>query len=201
MAEFHSASPIHELMLTAFARNWWAVGIRGTLAVIFGLIALLVPGATMLSLVLVFAAYAFADGVFAIVSAMRAADANQRWDYLILEGVVDICAAALAVMWPGPTVVAFVYLVAFWAILTGVLEIGAAVRLKFLDGRAWLVFGGIVSILYGGVLLAAPLLGAVVLTWWIGAYALVFGVSLLVLAFKLRSRLDKHLGLPKHATA
>jgi uncharacterized membrane protein HdeD (DUF308 family) len=87
-------------------------------------------------------------------------------------------------------VLVFVLLIAFWAIVTGVLELMAAFRLDFIDGRGWLIFAGIVSILYGVLLIVAPMIGAVVLTWWLGAYALVFGVSLVVLAFKLRDRLE-----------
>jgi uncharacterized membrane protein HdeD (DUF308 family) len=185
-----SASPAYEAMIAVLAKNWWAVGIRGVLGILFGLIALFVPGATMLSLVLVFAAYAFVDGAFAIVSAVRAARERERWGYLLLEGIVDIAAAAVAVLWPGTTVVAFVFVVAFWAIFTGVLELMAAFRLDFIDGRGWLIFGGIVSVLYGVLLIVAPMIGAVVLTWWLGAYALVFGVCLVVLAFKLRARLE-----------
>jgi len=186
------ATPGYELMVAMLARNWWAIGIRGAVAILFGLVALFLPGATMLSLVLLFAAYIFVDGVFGIVSAVRAARAHERWSLLVLEGLVDIAVAAVAVLWPGITVVAFVFLVAFWAILTGVLELAAAFRLEFIDGRGWLIFGGVVSVLYGALLIVAPMVGAVVLTWWLGAYALVFGVSLVVLAFKLRARLDKH---------
>ena len=186
------SSPVYEAMITVLAQNWWAIGIRGVLGILFGLIALFLPGATMLSLVLVFAAYAFVDGVLAIVSAVRAAREGERWGYLILEGLVGIATAAVAVFWPGITVVVFVFVVAFWAIFTGILELAAAFRLEFIDGRGWLIFGGIVSVLYGALLIVAPMVGAVVLTWWLGAYALVFGVSLVVLAFKLRARLEKH---------
>ena len=186
-----SRVPGYQLMIDVLAKNWWAIGIRGALGILFGLIAIFLPGATMLSLVLVFAAYAFLDGVLGIVSAVRAARENERWGYLVLEGLVDIAAAAVAVLWPGITVVAFVFVIAFWAIVTGVLDLMAAFRLDFIDGRGWLVFGGIVSILYGALLIAAPMIGAVVLTWWLGAYALVFGVCLVVLAFKLRARLEK----------
>ncbi len=185
-----SASPAYEAMVAVLAKNWWAVGIRGTLGILFGLIALFLPGATMLSLVLVFAAYAFVDGVFGIVSAVRAAREHERWGYLLFEGLVDIAVAAVAVFWPGITVVAFVFLIAFWAIFTGILELAAAFRLQFIDGRSWLIFGGIVSVLYGALLIIAPMIGAVVLTWWLGAYALIFGVCLVVLAFKLRARLE-----------
>jgi len=186
------AGPEYDLLIAMLARNWWAIGIRGVVGILFGLVALFLPGATMLSLVLLFAAYIFVDGVFGIVSAVRAARAHERWGLLVLEGLVDIAVAAIAVLWPGITVVAFVFLVAFWAILTGVLELAAAFRLEFIDGRGWLIFGGIVSVLYGALLIVAPMIGAVVLTWWLGAYALVFGVCLVVLAFKLRARLDKH---------
>jgi uncharacterized membrane protein HdeD (DUF308 family) len=190
-ASLGSRSPGYDLMVTVLAKNWWAIAIRGVLGILFGLIALFLPGVTMLSLVLVFAAYAFLDGVLAIVSAVRAARDRERWGYLVLEGIVDIGAAAVAVFWPGITVVAFVFVIAFWAIMTGVLELMAAFRLDFIDGRGWLVFGGIASILYGALLIVAPIIGAVVLTWWLGAYALVFGVCLVVLAFKLHARLEK----------
>jgi uncharacterized membrane protein HdeD (DUF308 family) len=190
-ASLGSRSPGYELMVAVLANNWWAIGIRGALAILFGLIALFLPGVTMLSLVLVFAAYAFLDGVLAIVSAVRAAREQERWGYLVFEGLVDIAAAAVAVFWPGITLVVFVFLIAFWAIFTGILELAAAFRLQFIDGRGWLIFGGIVSVLYGALLIVAPMIGAVVLTWWLGAYALVFGVCLVVLAFKLRARLEK----------
>ncbi len=186
-----AASPVYELMIAVLAQNWWAIGIRGVLGILFGLIALFLPGATMLSLVLVFSAYAFVDGVVGIVSAVRAARQHERWGFLVLEGLVNIGVAAVAVLWPGITVVAFVFLVAFWAIFTGILELAAAARLQFIDGRGWLIFGGIVSVLYGALLIVAPMIGAVVLTWWLGAYALIFGVALVVLAFRLRARLDK----------
>jgi len=177
-------------LIVMLAENWWAIGIRGLLGILFGLIALFMPGVTMLSLVLVFAAYAFVDGVFGIVSAVRAAEQGQRWGVLVLEGLVDIAAAAIAVLWPGITVVAFVFLIAFWAILTGILELAAGFRLH-IDGRGWLIFGGLVSVIYGVLLIVAPMIGAVVLTWWLGAYALVFGVALIVLAFKLHALAGK----------
>ena len=187
-----AASPAHELMISVLAQNWWAIGIRGVLGILFGLIALFLPGATMLSLVIVFAAYAFVDGVFGIVSAIRTARQHERWWLLVLEALISIAAAAVAVLWPGITVVAFVFVVAFWAIFTGILELAAAFRLRFIDGRSWLIFGGIVSVLYGALLIIAPMAGAVVLTWWLGAYALIFGVALVVLAFRLRARLGTH---------
>jgi uncharacterized membrane protein HdeD (DUF308 family) len=169
------------------AKNWWAIAMRGVLGILFGLVALFLPGATMLSLVLLFAAYIFVDGVFAIVAAVRAAQQHERFGPLLLEGIVNVITAAIAVVWPGITVVAFVLLVAAWAIISGALMLSAAFRID--DGRGWLIVGGIASLIYGVLLILAPLIGALVLTWWLGAYALVFGVSLLVLGFKLRAEL------------
>jgi uncharacterized membrane protein HdeD (DUF308 family) len=180
------ASRLYELMIAVLRRNWWAIAVRGVLAILFGLIALLLPGVTMLSLVLVFAAYAFADGVFAIVGAVRAAEAHERWGVLVFEGLANIAAAVVFVAWPSMTVVVFVLVLGVWAIVTGILELAAGIKLNFIDGRGWLVFGGILSMLFGVLLIVAPMVGAVVLTWWLGAYALVFGVALVVFAVKLR---------------
>ena len=159
---------------------------RGVFGILFGLVALFLPGATMLSLVLLFAAYVFVDGVFGIISAVRAARQHERFGLLLLEGIVNIITAAIAVAWPGITVVAFVLLIAIWAILSGGLMLAAAFRID--DGRWWLVLGGIASLIYGALLIVAPLIGALVVTWWLGAYALVFGVSLLVLGFRLKAQ-------------
>jgi uncharacterized membrane protein HdeD (DUF308 family) len=190
-ADFRDQPGPYELMIAVLAQNWWAIAIRGAIAILLGLVAIFLPGATMLSLVLLFGAYAFVDGVFGIVSAVRAARQRERWGLLVLEGIVDIATAAVAFFWPGITVVAFVLLVAIWAIVTGALMLAAAFRLEIEDGRWWMVFGGIVSILYGALLIVAPMIGALVLTWWLGAYALIFGICLLVLAFRLRGRLNR----------
>jgi uncharacterized membrane protein HdeD (DUF308 family) len=170
------------------AENWWAIAVRGVLGILFGILALIFPGATILSFVLVFAAYLLVDGVFAIIAAVRAARRRDRWGLLTFEGIANIAAAVIAVLWPGLTVLAFVVLIAAWAIVTGVLMLGAAFRLNIQHGRWWLALSGAASLLFGILVILAPLAGAIVLTWWIGAYALVFGAALLVLAFRLRSR-------------
>jgi uncharacterized membrane protein HdeD (DUF308 family) len=175
-------------MVSVLVQNWWAFVIRGVLAVLFGLIAFFEPGVTMLSLVIVFAAYAIADGVFAIIAAIRAAKAGERWGLFVFEGVVDILAGAAAIAWPALTVVVFVSLVAAWALITGGLMLAAGFRVDNDHGRIWLIVGALASILYGVLLIVAPMAGAVVLTWWIGAYALVFGIAMLVFAFRLRAK-------------
>ena len=140
---------------------------------------------------LLFSAYMLVDGVFAIAAGIKAARNGERWGLLILEGVVDIAAGAIAFLWPAITAVAFVLLVAVWAIISGALMLAAAFSLKRDHGRWWLALGGIASLIFGVVLVIAPVVGAVVLTWWIGAYALVFGVLLLVLAFQLHSKKEE----------
>jgi uncharacterized membrane protein HdeD (DUF308 family) len=187
-----------EPRIASLARHWWLFTIRGALAIAFGLIALFQPGAAMLALVLVFAAYALVDGVFAIVASVRAATAHERWGYLLFEGIVRVAAAVIAFLWPGITVLAFVILVAVWALMSGGLMLATAFRLHMDHGRFWLVLGGIVSLLYGALLIVTPLIGALVLTWWLAAYALVFGVALIVLSLKLRAR---HGGQTHHAVA
>ena len=178
-------------MSQLLAQNWWALALRGVFAIIFALIAFFMPGATLLSLVWVFAAYMLVDGVFGIVSGIRAASNNQRWGLLILEGILNILVGVIAFLMPGLTVLFFVTLMAVWSLITGVLMIVAAFKLNPTYGRGWLIFSGIVSVLFGIALLLAPLVGAVVLTWWLGAYALIFGISLLVLAFKLKGHKDE----------
>jgi uncharacterized membrane protein HdeD (DUF308 family) len=144
------------------------------LGILFGLICLLTPG--------------IADGVFAIASGIKAARNGERWGLLILEGIVDLAAGLVAVLWPAITLVALIWLVAVWAIVSGALMLGAAFTLKLDHGRWWLALGGIASVIFGILLVIEPLIGAVVLTLWIGAYALVFGIFLLILAFQLHAK-------------
>ena len=171
------------------AQNWWLFTLRGVLGIIFGLIALVFPGATILSLVIFFSAYMLVDGVFGVISAVRAIRRKEdRWGLLIFEGLLNIAVGIMAFLWPGLTVVAFVWLIAAWAIVSGGLMTAAGFRLNMDHGRWWMVLGGLLSLAYGVLLIITPLIGAIVLTWWLGAYALVFGVALVVFSFKLRSR-------------
>ena len=182
-----------DAMSEVLAQRWWAVGLRGILAIIFGLICLLTPGIALGAFVIVFAAYMFVDGVFAIISGIRAARSGENWGLLILEGVVDLAAGAIAVLWPAITLVVLVWIVAIWAIVSGALMVAAAFSLNLDYGRWWLALGGIASTVFGILLIIEPLIGAVVLTLWIGAYALVFGVFLLVLGFQLHSKREAQL--------
>jgi uncharacterized membrane protein HdeD (DUF308 family) len=170
----------------ALARNWWLIALRGVLGVIFGVIALIMPAATILALVLLFSAYMLVDGAIAIYAAIRAARKQEGWGFLLFQGIASMAAAAIAFVWPRLTVVAFVLLIAAWAIVSGCLMLAAAMQTE--QARWWLVLGGAAALLYGILMIVAPLAGAVVLTWWLGAFALVFGAALITLSLKLRSR-------------
>jgi len=175
-------------MSALLARNWWAIALRGVAAIVFGLIALFVPGAVLLTLALLLAAYLLVDGVLGIIAAVRAASHHERWGLLLFEGLVNIVVGVIAAVFPAAAVLGFVLLIAAWALITGVLMLIAAFRLHVSHGRWWLLFAGLVSVIWGVLLLLAPLIGAVVLTWWLGAYAIIFGISLLVVGFRLRGQ-------------
>ncbi len=172
-------------------QSWWAVGLRGILGIIFGLICLLNPTLAVEVFVILFAAYMLVDGAFTIASGVKAAAGGERWGLLILQGLVSIAAGVVAVVWPVITLVALVWIIAIWAIVSGALLLAAAFSLNIEHGRWWLALGGIASFVFGILLVIQPFIGAVVLTLWIGAYALVFGVFLLVLAFQLYWRKEE----------
>ncbi|MCK8786608.1 DUF308 domain-containing protein [Roseomonas sp. NAR14] len=182
------APGIPEALSALLVRNWWAVALRGAVAVLFGIVALLMPVATLLSLALLFAAYLVIEGVLGIIMAARSAHDGRRWGMLLLEGLFTLAAGILIALIPGGAVLSFVLLTAAWAIISGGLMLAAAFRLHLDHGRWWLALGGLLSIVWGVLLVIAPVIGAVVLTWWLGAYAIAFGISLLVLGFRLRGR-------------
>lgn len=175
------------------ARNWGALAVRGAVAVGFGVVTLIAPGLSLLALVLTFGVYAFADGVFAIVSAVRGRTSGAPWWMLILQGIAGIGAAVITVMWPGMTAVALVYLVAAWALVTGVLEVTAAIRLRKEIEHEWLLaLSGLLSVALGVLLATFPGPGMLTLALWIGAYALISGGLLLGLSFRLRGLWRDH---------
>ncbi|HEY3118229.1 MAG TPA: HdeD family acid-resistance protein [Chloroflexota bacterium] len=170
----------------SLSRNWWAVSLRGLAGILFGIITFFAPGITLAALVLLFGAYAFADGVLAIVSAVRRRGAD-RWWLLLLEGLVGIAAGVLTLLWPGITALALLYLIAAWALVTGAFEIAAAIRLrKVITGEWLLALSGIFSIALGVLLVLYPGPGALAVVIWIGAYAFVFGTLLFALGLRLR---------------
>ena len=166
-------------------RNWWAIGLRGSFAVLFGIAALLQPGLTIGTLVFLFGAYALVDGAGAIAAGLWAAARHKRWGLLVLEGALNLVAASIALVAPAMTVHGLIYLAGTWAILSGSTLFIAAFALQVLDGRWLMALGATVSVLWGTLLLAWPITGTTVMTWWLGGYAIAFGVALLGLAVRL----------------
>jgi uncharacterized membrane protein HdeD (DUF308 family) len=174
-------------MVHALARNWWALLIRGIVAIIFGILAFAWPGATIVAIGILFGAYAFVDGIFAIVAAIRAAEAHERWWPFLIEGIIGIVIAAITFYDIRITLLALYFTIAAWAFLTGILEIVAAVQLrKQIANEIWLIIGGLASILFGILMLWFPFAAAIAIIYLIGAYAIVFGIIMIAFSFRLR---------------
>jgi len=175
-------------MIGALTRNWWAWLVRGLAAIVFGVLAWIWPGQSWIAIAILFGAYAFVDGLFAIVAAIRAAETHQRWWPLLIEGIVGLAIAAVTFYDIRITLLALYYTIAAWAFLTGILEIVAALHLrKHLSNEIWLIVGGIASIAFGALMIWFPLAGMVTVIWIIAAYALIFGFTMIGFALRLRS--------------
>jgi uncharacterized membrane protein HdeD (DUF308 family) len=182
-------------MIPAIAGNWWALIIRGLIALALGIVTIAWPGVTVGALVLLFGVYSFIDGVLGFVGAVKASKNHERWGYLVAEGILGVLAALVTFAWPAITAIALVYVVAAWAIITGALELAAAFRLrKYITGELLLALAGVISILFGIMLIASPIAGALVIATWIGVYELIFGVMLLFLGVRLRGWSRRALG-------
>jgi uncharacterized membrane protein HdeD (DUF308 family) len=173
--------------LNAWTGNWWALGLRAAAAILLGIIALTVPGVTLAAIVTMFGIYAIADGLFAIIAAVRGVRRHERWVAMLFEGIIGVAAGTVALFWPAIGALALTYLVAGWAMATGIFEIAAAVRLrKIMTGEWLLMIGGALSILLAIGVALFPGVGMVFLVWWLGAYALAYGLVSLVLAIRVR---------------
>ena len=173
---------------TMISRVWWAIALRGVLAVLFGVVALFYTGQTLLALVFVFGAYAVLNGLFAIVGAVRAGEAHRRWGWLAVAGVAGVAAGIVALLWPGLTALAVVLIIAGWAIILGVSEIAFALSWPNTLAHPWLAaLSGAISVLYGLLLAVWPRSGAVALTWLLGVYAIIYGAMILYYAYQLRT--------------
>jgi uncharacterized membrane protein HdeD (DUF308 family) len=184
-----ASSPAGRGVLRTLGRNWWALALRGVAAILLGILAFAWPGITLFVLVLFFGAYMLVDGIFAIVAAVRAAGEEDRWWLLLIEGILGVLAGLVAFFWPGLTALALLYFIAAWAIVTGIMEIVAAIRLRQeIEGEWALGLSGLLSVIFGILLVVLPApAGLLSLVWLIGAYAVATGVLLLILAFRVRS--------------
>jgi uncharacterized membrane protein HdeD (DUF308 family) len=172
---------------TLLAHYWWALVLRGAVAVLFGLMAFIWPGLTLAALVLLFGAYAFVDGIAAFILGIKEYGDRDRWWATLLGGIVSICAGLVTVFMPGLTALALLFVIAAWAIVRGIFDIVAAIRLRHVIEGEWLLaLGGALSIAFGCLLVAFPGAGALAVIWWIGAYALMMGAVLIFLGLRLR---------------
>jgi uncharacterized membrane protein HdeD (DUF308 family) len=173
-------------MVHALAKNWWLLLLRGIAAIIFGVLAFVWPGLTLLTLILFYGAFALVDGVLAIAAAVTGGAPAPRW-WLAIVGLLGIAAGLLTFLMPGVSALVLLFFIAGWAIATGVLQIIGAIQLrKEIDNEWLLILGGVVSVLFGVGMMLAPGAGALALVWVIGIYSVVLGVTFVALAFRLK---------------
>jgi uncharacterized membrane protein HdeD (DUF308 family) len=175
------------------ARNWWLIAIRGIAAIAFGLIAFLAPGVTLVVLIALFGAYALIDGVSLLAALFRGDPAARRHGWTVgLMGALGVLAAVIAFLNPGLTALTLALLVGLWSIAIGVFQVAAAIRLRQeIEGEMWLALGGVLAILFGAYIVIIPGAGLLSLIWLVGLWAVVFGISHLILAWRLRNLSDR----------
>lgn len=175
-------------MVSSLSQNWWLVVLRGVLAILFGILAFVWPALTWLTLVILFGVYAIVDGVVAIITGVMRTKDTPRWWIFLVEGLVDIGAGVIALVLPELATLVLIYMIASWAVITGILEIVAAIRLRNEITNEWMLgLGGLVSIALGVLLFLQPVAGSIAIIWTIAAYALIFGILLVILGFRLRN--------------
>jgi uncharacterized membrane protein HdeD (DUF308 family) len=180
----------HTLGQTAdsIIRNWWLVALRGVVALIFGVLTIFRPGVTLAALILLFGAYAIVNGIFTVVVAIAHHRGEPHWVSLLVSGVLSVALGIVAFVMPRLTALSLLYIIAAWAIVTGVSEVATAIRLRRVITGEWLlVIAGVLSVLFGVFLVLFPGAGALAVTLWIGTYAVMLGILLIALAFRLRS--------------
>lgn len=183
-----TANPMQGALGAALAEGWWMLVLRGVIAIGFGILTFISPGSVLLSLALLFGIYLIIDGGLGIAAAVRAAQADRRWWLLLVEALLSLAMGIIAIAFPAGAILAFVIVTAIWALMSGGVLLAAAFGLNLEHGRLWLAIGGLLSIAWGVLLIVMPLAGAVVLTWWLGAYALAFGIMMIAVGLKLRGQ-------------
>jgi uncharacterized membrane protein HdeD (DUF308 family) len=174
-------------MIADLARNWWVLLLRGIVAILFGVFAWVNPLMTLEVLVIVFAAYAIVDGLFSIVMSLTAPKGYRGWGWLLASGCASIVIGVLTFLWPGVTAVLLLYWILAWLVVTGLFQIVAGIRLrKEITGELWLILGGVLSVALGLYLMANPAAGALAVLWMIAFYALMAGILMIIVAFRLK---------------
>jgi len=179
-------------MLDQLSRNWGWIALRGVAAVVFGVLAFAWPGVTLVVLALFFGAYALIDGICALVAAYRGREGSKPVWPLVLIGLLGVAAGSATFLWPEMTALALLMFIAVWALLIGIAQIAAAIRLrKEIDNEWMLGASGALSLLFGALMIASPGAGAVAVAWIIGSYSMAFGVLLIVLSLRLKKVADR----------
>jgi uncharacterized membrane protein HdeD (DUF308 family) len=174
-------------LVEVLAANWWLILVRGVIAVMFGVLAIVVPNLTLVTLIYLIGAFVLVDGIFAVAAGIRGGAPMPRW-WLIVVGVAGIATGLAAVFWPEMTAFLLIIFVGFWAIVKGLFEIVGAVAVrKEIDNEWMLIFGGALSVLFGLVAVIAPGAGALALLWLIAVYAILSGAMLIAFALRLRN--------------
>ena len=174
-------------MLHMLAKAWWLVLLRGIAGIVFGVLAFMWPGLTLITLVLFYGAYALVDGVLSLIAAFTGGTKPVPTWWLVVVGLMGIIAGLVTFMYPGITALVLIFFIGGWSIAHGVFEIVGAIKLrKEIDNEWWLILAGALSVIFGLIVLVAPGAGALALIWVIAAYSIVFGVLLVGLALKLR---------------
>jgi uncharacterized membrane protein HdeD (DUF308 family) len=175
-------------MRVVLAKNWWSLVIRGLLAISLGLITVVGPGVKLGTLVLLFGFYALIDGLVSFAGVMRAAEVHERWASLLVEALAGIAIGMVTLAWPAIPALSLMYVIAAWALSSGIFEIAAGFRLRrHVQGEWLLTLSGVASLVLGILMLSLPLAGPLAIAYWVGAYAFVFGVLLIGLGFQLRA--------------
>jgi uncharacterized membrane protein HdeD (DUF308 family) len=175
-------------MLHALAKNWWLLLLRGIAAIVFGVLAFVWPGLTLVTLILFYGAFALVDGVIALVAAFTGGAKPLPTWWLVIVGLLGIAAGIATFAMPGITAIVLILFMGGWALAHGILEIIGAIRLrKEIDNEWMLILSGVVSVLFGLIVLIAPGAGALGLVWAIAAYSIVFGISFVALSLRLRN--------------
>jgi uncharacterized membrane protein HdeD (DUF308 family) len=188
-------------MLSSFAHHWWVAVMRGVLAIGFGFAALVWPGLTLEILVALFGAYALVDGMATLGFGLFGIGSNERRAPTLLSGALGVLAGVVAFVQPSATAVGMVYVIATWAIVTGVLQVAGAIRLRELISDEWLMgLGGALSVVFGVLLLSPPSAGVLTLVFLFGFYAISAGLAQIGFGLRLRS-LAQHLPLRHTAEA
>jgi len=179
---------VEKRLAKVISDNWWLLLLRGLVAVLFGVLTWLQPGISLAALVLLFGAYAFADGILGVWAAISGRKQHEDWWVLLLWGFVGIGVGIMTFLVPGVTALALLFYIAIWAIASGVLQIVVAIRLRREIADEWLLLlAGLASIVFGALLMLRPAAGALAVLWLIATYAVVFGALLVILSFQARS--------------